>query len=62
MPKFEKSYSGGSLRNLLFKYSVDRSKGDPAFKSEFDAAQAEKRRQREERERAKKGANAAVAA
>jgi hypothetical protein len=61
MAKFKKSYNGGSLRTLLFKYSVDRSKTDPAFKSEFDAAQAEKRRLREERERAKaaaRGANA----
>jgi hypothetical protein len=46
MTKFSKTYEGGSLRNLLFQYSTDRSKEDTKFKAEFDAAQADARRLR----------------
>jgi hypothetical protein len=42
--KFNRNYSGGSLRTLLLQYSGDRSRVDPVFKAQFDSAQAEERR------------------
>lgn len=60
--KFGKTYKGGTLRSLLFRYSVDRSKVDPLFKEEFDAAQAEERRIRAARAAERKAAEQREAA